>query len=139
MDDGRLIPHGAITAYRCMHNHLFMVFGPHVWIATERLIVAKPVDHCPCVSHKRMNYHTHEDGRTYYPSDQQVRLCCACGDRTKGPADIKRSLLKAAEAAHLLGGYDAAFRLLDSATAIFRPHKVGTYDHGLPLTFPPGY
>lgn len=137
--EGAAIDPGTITPYRCDHNHLFLVLGPHVFCRCKgrRIVWQKPAEHCPC---GKPGYHAHLDGTEGVLRSDAIQVFCNCGGNTKGVANIPRRDLRAAEAAYILNGYAGAVQLLQGpGRTPYPPHRSGAnYDHPLPENFPPG-
>ncbi len=132
-----------ITGYLCVHNHLFLIVGPHVWSYGDKYpgIWQKRPGHCGCPMAKHDNlHHKHADGSDGFAYGDAIRYTCACsGSNTgiKGRATLKRKLLFAASSAIALNGYAAAVQILKGSYP-HAPLGITSYDHPLPLNFPAG-
>lgn len=131
IDAGRAIKPGDVTAYRCKHNHVFLVRGPHVfcrcnmlgWRSTERSVVQVM---------SRLG-----QGRWRHAYAQVLFCPCGTSRGVKDQARFNRKQLAAASAAFMVGGYAAAAMILKIDPG-WSPsgHTIEVDDYKIPADFP---
>lgn len=122
---GRRIGHHVLTAYRCAHNHVWYVMGPHIWcVCSRRIGDEPPMARLLCVRGAGASEHpcdaecVRRDHPMYRILTYIEHIRCWCGARTKGLARYDRATLRTAAAAHLIGGVATARAILGVDRAV---------------------